>query len=1123
MGIHVAVEHRTTYTFDRAVTIGHHSVRLRPAPHTRTPIHAYDLVVSPQEHFLNWQQDPFGNFVGRLAFPEPATELSLEVNLVAEMTVINPFDFFIDEKAEHYGFDYDSQLRSDLTPYLQTGSDNPSPLVAKWLNDVPKPDGTIPMVDFLVGLNQRLASEVSYHVRMEPGVQTPEETLTRGIGSCRDTAWLFVQLLRELGLAARFVSGYLVQLRSDQPSLDGPNGPDKDFTDLHAWTEVYLPGAGWIGLDPTSGLFAGEGHIPLAATPHPNSAAPITGKTDQCEVEFSFENVVRRVREDPRVTLPYTDDQWNEINDLGHDVDRKLDASDVRLTMGGEPTFVSIDDMEGPEWNFEADSETKQQLANDLTQELVNSYAPKGIVQYGQGKWYPGERLPRWRKTVFWRQDNKPLWSTRTLLADVRKPGKADLEALKSFAAEVCDAFSIDRDLLLAVFEDPVPEMWAEAKSPEGEPPTELSAEEFDYTPERSSHVSDQKDADQIQPKLTGYVLPLHTTASGWGTCAWSVRRNRVYLLPGESPAGLRLPLDSLTWAETPNVYEQPTFEPSAKLPEPGLAVNPAANVVEVHEAPPTALTFELRDGHISVFLPPVESANHALHLLHVLETVAQQTGQPILIEGYQLPNHPQLQSLSVTPDPGVIEVNVHPCSSWNDLVDTTTNLYERARKCRLGTEKFALDGKHTGTGGGNHVTLGGATPADSPMLRRPDLLRSLLTFWQRHPALSYVFSGQFIGPTSQAPRVDEARHDSLYELEIAFQQLAEHGGNTNDDVVESSAALNADDMEKLGEAAAAKPWLTDRLLRNLLVDLTGNTHRAEFCIDKLYNPDSDTGRLGLLEMRAFEMPPHHQMALVQALLLRSLVARFWDSPYTDTFTYWGTELHNKFMLGTHVADDLTDVVADLNSHGIDFKFEWFEPFLEFRFPILGETSVDGVGFQLRSAIEPWHVLAEQLGDGSARYVDSSIERVEVLATGYDPNRHILTVNGHPVPMLNTELDRSVAGIRFKAWAPPSSLHPTIGSQSPLRFDLIDRTTGRSVGGFTYHSTHPGGRSYDTFPVNASEAEARRVSRFSSLGRSSANYNVEKMVAKLTMRADPNWGTLDLRSCYPADLYLHKS
>jgi len=1090
VGIHVAVEHRTTYEFDRTVEIGPHSVRLRPAPHTRTPIHAYDLRVTPDSHFLNWQQDPFGNFVGRLAFPEPAAELSLEVSLIAEMTVINPFDFFVEEKAEHYSFDYEPQLRSDLGPYLKTTTAESGDLLNTWLKKVPSPSGTVRMVDFLVDLNQRLASDISYSVRLEPGVQTPEKTLQRGIGSCRDSSWLLVQILRNLGLAARFVSGYLVQLRSDQASLDGPSGPEADFTDLHAWTEVYLPGAGWVGLDPTSGLFAGEGHIPLAATPHPNSAAPITGETETCQVEFSFENEVKRVREDPRVTLPYSEDQWQRIDELGMAVDTRLTEGDVRLTMGGEPTFVSIDDSEGAEWNFEADSEAKQQLAIDLTQRLAETYASGGFVQYGQGKWYPEEPLPRWRNTIFWRQDNEALWSNPALLADIAKPGSVERDELEALANKVREAFQIDAKIMLPVFEDPIPGLWTEAKLPQGETPDELTSASFDIGPKLVT--------DTDEPEPVGYVIPLHTTASGWGTCEWNVRRNRVYLTPGQSPVGLRLPLNSLTWAETPNVYEQPTFQTHELPDKRNQKAMRKARVVAVHEAPTTAVSFELNNGHPSIFLPPLESIDHAIDLLAVIESAAEATSLPVRIEGYQLPTHPGVSSLSVTPDPGVIEVNVQPSASWSDLVDVTTNLYRQARRCRLGTEKFALDGKHTGTGGGNHVTLGGPKPADSPILRRPDLLRSLLTFWQRHPSLSYVFSGQFIGPTSQAPRVDEARHDSLYELEISFQQMEE-------------------------QSAAGKPWLTDRLLRNLLVDLTGNTHRAEFCIDKLYNPNSDTGRLGLLELRAFEMPPHHQMALVQALLLRSLVARFWETPYQDSFIHWGTQLHNRFMLRSHVAADLEEVVADLHKHGIDFDFDWFKPFLEFRFPILGETEIDDTLFQLRSAIEPWHVLGEQQGEGSARYVDSSIERVEVVATRYNPNRHLLCVNGHPIPMLPTTEDRSTAGVRFKAWAPPSSLHPTIKSQSPLSFDLVDRKTGLSTGGFRYHSTHPGGRNYDTFPVNASEAEARRVSRFTPLARSSKTFDVEKMVGSLKTCSELDRGSLDLRTCYPTDLFIHHS
>src|SRR6056297_1782263 len=376
MGIHIAIEHRTSYEFDRATTVHPHVLRLRPAPHSRTPILSYSLNVTPADHFLNWQQDPFGNYLARLVFNEETHRLDFTVDLVADMTTINPFDFFVDESAERFPFVYDPQTRLELDPYLHPAH-RAGPNMIKWLDGIDRTK-RISINDFLVSINQRLNNDIAYSVRMEPGVQTPEQTFERGIGSCRDTGWLLVEALRHLGLAARFVSGYLVQLTSDVASLDGPDGPEADFTDLHAWCEVYVPGAGWIGLDPTSGLFAGEGHIPLACTPHPISAAPITGSISEAEVTFDFANVVTRIREDPRVTLPYTPEQWSAIDRLGEHVDDRLVEGDVRLTMGGEPTFVSIDDMEGDEWNTAADSAAKRERAIELTERLREEFAPGG-------------------------------------------------------------------------------------------------------------------------------------------------------------------------------------------------------------------------------------------------------------------------------------------------------------------------------------------------------------------------------------------------------------------------------------------------------------------------------------------------------------------------------------------------------------------------------------------------------------------------------------------------------------------------------------------------------------------------------------------------------------------------
>jgi len=1094
--IKVALRHETTYTFARPVTISPHTIRLRPAAHSRTPISAYALTVTPENHFLNWQQDPFGNYLARVVFPEPASELTIVVDLVADMTVVNPFDFFVEEYAERFPFAYPADLERDLQPYLhripaESGAATPDAVDA-WIDAVVAPliprDGSLRIVDMLVAVNTAIYSHVAYTTRLEVGVQTPGHTLAMALGSCRDSGWLLVTVLRRLGLAARFVSGYLVQLKADVVPLDGAAGPKEDFTDLHAWAEVYVPGAGWIGLDPTSGLFAGEGHVPLSCTPEPSSAAPITGATEIVDTVFSFSNTVTRIHEDPRVTKPYTDAEWESIQTLGRHVDALLGAGDVRLTMGGEPTFVTAGDTSTPEWESEADGEEKRALAGRLVTLLRNRWAPNGVMHHGQGKWYPGEPLPRWQLQLSWRADGRPLWRDPSLLADPSSPPTPSAHPLE-LATAIAGNLGIMSSLVLPAYEDPVAEALAEAQRPYGD------RSGVDADPEAVA-------AALVTPPAApaGYVVPVFVDPDrpgSWATTTWQPRRRDLYLIPGTSALGLRLPLDSIAWGEAPDIARADEV-PTRSLPE--RRTRELARVLPVADSPRTALAVQERDGHVFVFLPPVDLLDDAVRLLIAIEDAAAATGQPVVLEGYPLPYDDRARSLSITPDPGVLEVNVQPTASWDELETLTTTLYEDARAAGLSTEKFDLDGTHTGTGGGNHITLGGATPADSPLLRRPDLLRSLITYWQHHPALSHVFTGRFIGPTSQAPRVDEGRHETLYELETAFAQLARMIGDPAVDhdvaaVVAADRRWGEDPDERSERQRRTQPWLTDRLLRHLLVDVTGNTHRAEFCVDKLYSPDSRTGRLGLLEMRGFEMPPHARMSLVQSLLVRALIARFWDEPYEGDLIRWGTRLHDRYLLPAYAAADLRDVVDELNAYLARkgepaFDERWLEPFLEFRFPRLGEVHVSGVRLELRGAIEPWHVLGEEAAEnGMARYVDSSVGRVQITASGMIEGRYVITCNGVEVPMAQvstvgwgTGLDgtasTTVAGVRYKAWSPPSSLHPTIGVHSPLRFDLVDRRQGQSLGGFTYRVVHEGGRAYDTYPVNATEAESRRAARF---------------------------------------------
>ncbi|MFT4126604.1 MAG: transglutaminase family protein [Gordonia sp. (in: high G+C Gram-positive bacteria)] len=1147
MTIKVALEHRTSYSFDRPVKIFPHVVRLRPAPHSRTPIEAYSLTVEPEGHFLNWQQDAFSNYLARLVFPEPATSLSITVSLVADLTAINPFDFFIEDWAEHYGFSYPPELLTDLEIYLRPvgvtegefAGAEVHPLIAEFAA-AHRPTGTIRIIDFLVALNQAVQKAVGYTVRLEQGVQTPEYTLSSAIGSCRDSAWLLVAILRELGLAARFVSGYLVQLTSDVKSLDGPSGPDADFTDLHAWTEVYLPGAGWVGMDPTSGLFAGEGHIPLAATPSPGAAAPITGATGKCHATLDFSNSVTRFHEDPRVTLPYTDSQWERVRELGAAVDAKMAAGDVRLTMGGEPTFVSIDNQTDPEWTTAADGPHKRELASALAERLRADYAPTGLVQRSQGKWYPGEPLPRWQIGLHWRTDGQPIWHRSELLADpwpdrVAAAAGIDAEiagplpdadsaaAAQTFLLAFAGKLGVPASQVMPAYEDSVARMRELAALPPGDPgadPTaaaaralqvaELAAEaddaDVDLTPPEDGTAARRellRRLDAAVEHATAYVLPLSRSDddTAWNSAVWTTRRGRLVLTPGTSPAGLRLPLNSLSWGPAPVVY---TADPSAV---PAALPGDVADALgyTVIELPPgtfvprTALVAEQRGDTLHVFLPPTSTLEEYLAIVEMIEDAAAATETPVVVEGYGPPADPRLTTLTVTPDPGVIEVNIQPTGSFAEQSDLLASLYDHARHVRLGTETFDLDGSHGGTGGGNHITLGGPTPADSPLLRRPDLLVSMLTYWQRHPSLSYLFSGKFIGTTSQAPRADEGRESALYEMEIAFAEI---------DRLATAVAPGED-------SAPPNPWVTDRALRHLLTDITGNTHRAEFCIDKLYSPDSPRGRLGLLELRGFEMPPHHQMAMVQSLLVRSLVAWFWEQPYRAPLLRHGADLHGKHLLPHYVIADIAAVAAELRTAGYGFETSWLDPFTEFRFPRLGTVQIGEHEVELRGAIEPWNTLGEEAtGSGTARYVDSSIERVQVRVTGTPDDRFVLTCNGHPVPLLPTgRAGERVAGIRFRAWQPPSSLHPTITIDTPLTFDVVDTTAGRSVGGATYHIVHPGGRAYDRPPVNAVEAESRRNGRFEASGHTAGDLDVgllrERRIRQTVDTGVP--GILDLR------------
>jgi uncharacterized protein (DUF2126 family) len=1045
--VRLHILHRTVYSYPYPAALGPHQVRLRPANHARARIESYGLTV-PDEASLRWQLDPFGNHVAHLTFRKGARLASLElrVELAVDVRPVNPFDFFVDDRCKETPFRYPDELAKDVAPFLDAEDDalRGGARVAAFLDALPRSGGT---VDLVVALNRAVHDAVRYVIREEPGIWTPEETLAHGCGSCRDSSVLLIKALRSRGLAARFASGYLVQLRDEGMIPDEPRGMGADVVDLHAWAEVYLPGGGWIGLDATSGLLCGEGHIPLACTARPALATPVEGTSDTAAERVSFEMKVARLGHEPRPTAPFSDEVWEQLLSAGDRADAALEARGFTLTCGGEPTFTSREHPREPEWNGEALGATKSAQGARLAQELRRTLAPGAALLERQGKHYPGESLPRWTIDLVRRRDGAPVWS------DAKASARA---ATADDARRLAEGLALRLGLAGSVqpaFEDPWRHLQSEAALPVDVDPLEADL----GAPEERRRLA--RVLDRGLGSEAGWVLPLARERDRWRSDRWTFRRGHLFLLPGDGAVGLRLPLASIAGAPLEVAPAEPVA-PGPPDPRRGEAEarqerltargpTPAAKSVR------TALCAEVRDGRIRAFLPPLASAADFLALVAQVDAVRRDLGVDVALEGYPPPPGPELDRFSVAPDPGVLEVNLPPSKSLRAHAALVDGVFDAALHAGLTAEKYLLDGRMAGSGGGHHLTLGGPTPLESPFVLRPDLLASLVTFCQHHPSLSFVFTGLFVGPTSQAPRVDEARHDALYELEIALARAFDR-------------------------REPAPPWLGDLLFRHLLVDVTGNTHRAEISIDKLYDWRTPHGRQGLVELRAFEMPPHPRMASAQMALVRALAAAFAAEPYQFPLVRWGTELHDRFLLPTWLWRDLEDVLSYLEQRGLALPRDAYRAFVELRCPKVGTLQAGEVTVDVRNAIEPWHVLGEEpSGAGTSRYVDSSVERIEVRADGLVEGRHELLANGYTLPLRATGTrGEKVAGVRFRAWAPPHSLHAHIGIHHPIRVDVVDTWARRSLGACAYHVWHPEGRGYDTPPLTRFEAAARQAKRF---------------------------------------------
>lgn len=1034
MTIRIALNHRIARTFDRHVHLSTHWLRLRPAPHTVALINAYSLRIETEPHFLNWVRDPYENHIARVDFPEPVSRTVIDVELLLDLAPINPFEFLVDPEAKFYPVDYSDQLKKELGPYLRVG--NTSAHIENWLKGFSR--HSQPIVEALSDINARIYQAFPTTSSGRAGPVNCATVLSEQQASPWELAWLATLTFRGLGLAARFTSGYkIVTANNDQQS---------DFAMLHGWTEVFLPGAGWIGLDPAAGVFTNEMYVPLSSAPEPLRALPFSGYRDACDEHIHEEILVRRLSTQGKKHAR-TRSEISDIRSVGHRVDQMLSQADVHLATAIELTFVSTINSASPEWTTQAHGAEKLRIAEQLCDRMALRLASGSVFHQSQGAWIGGEPLPRWRLNCIFRRDGKPLWtgnaSTRRLGLDERKCSHADA---RKFAQALVDALEISRDCLIPTFEDALFDLSNSVRDVNFHPSAKDLAD-----PEQRNALASRLSSTSAEP--AGYALPLRWdyVSESWASGQWQFRRNGMFLSPGDSAMGFRLPLDSLP--TSPNERNEPHLERSPFEDRPA---NPAihgetsarhseftsrpqtpayADIKDTHPIPKTALCIEMRNGQLHAFIPPLTHLEHYLSLVAVINQVATSLSISVSLEGYAPPTDFRVVQFTVEPDCGVLRVRLPKTESSDQQIDWIETCYEEAKALGLASTRTLSDGSVVSPGGDISLVLGSDRPSESPFLLKPELLRSLISYWQRHPSLSYFFARQEIGPSGSAARPDEGRDDALYELTIALDRIP--SGNCR------------------------HPWISDRLLRHLLADPAGDIKKAEICIDELYSPSNQEKRLGQIALRCFDMRATPTSAAAQTLLVKGLLVLFSQSPTPNSLIDWGPALHDRFMLPRMLWQDLSEVLRDLNNIGLPVQDHWYLPILEQTLPLIGDVQIGDITVEFRTAREPWPLLAEELAAGrTVRFIDSAIQRVQVRVSGLTPDRYILTCNQRFVPLQSTSIrGEYIAGVRFKAWNPSSTRHPTRPPLHSLLFTLVDTWQNRVVGGITYFPKHPDVRS----------------------------------------------------------------